>query len=319
MAALLLRNLDLLVVLRRGAGPSIREILSYSVPLLAGGLFGRFITQMDIILLGILRASADPGLFRIALSVASLSALVPSMFKSITKPIFSRLEEAEDANRLQSMYLTSSRWGLLASVPVAVYLVTIPEAYIGVFFAENYALAATAVPILIISNVFPYFWGYAAPLLEGSGHTRLILARVILTFVINLALDIVLIPRLGILGAAIGSAIAVVGGIFEVVLVKYIHGVAVTIWTHWSGLGSGVLAFASLIALKPFVSPLVAVLTFPAVTMVIYVGGLLLSGGIYDEDIEQLRTATEKLNARTGLNLTAIVDGLDVIRREPFQ
>jgi O-antigen/teichoic acid export membrane protein len=318
LTGVLFGRLNVPLVSRRDAGPSVREIFSYSLPLMAGGALGDFITQMDIILLGILLGTDDPAFFRIALSVASLSVVFPSMFKSIAKPLFSRLEVAEGNERVKSLYLTSSRWGLLASVPVMVYLFAVPEAFVNVLFEEKYGLAATVVPVLVVARVFPTLSGYSGSLLNGSGHTRLLFVRIALQFGINLVLDLILIPGLGILGAAIGSLTAVViGSLFEIGAVKYLHGVQITSWTHWSGLGSGVLAFATLIALKPFVPPLVAVLTFPVVTMVIYVGGLLVSGGIYDEDIEQLRTATEKLNARTSLSLTGIVDRLDAVRRGP--
>jgi O-antigen/teichoic acid export membrane protein len=307
LAGVLFGRLDVPFVFRRDAGPSFREIFSYSLPLMAGGALGDFITQMDIILLGVFLGTDDPAFFRIALSVASMSVVFPSMFKSISKPIFSRLEAAKGKDRLRSLYLTSSRWGLLVSVPVAVYLFAVPEALVNVLFEERYGLAATVVPVLVVARVFPHLSGYSGSLLTGSGYTRLLFVRIALQFGINLVLDLVLIPELGIFGAAIGSVTAVVAGsLFEIGAAKYLHGVQITSWSHWSGLGSGVLAFATLIALKPSVSPLVAVLTFPVVTMVIYVGGLLLSGGIYDEDIEQLRTAAGKLNARTGLDVTAV-------------
>jgi O-antigen/teichoic acid export membrane protein len=319
LAGILFRESNISTRVRRGAGPSFRNITNYSLPLVGGSALGDFMTQMDIILVGSLLGEADPGFFRIAVSVASLSAILPSIFKSISKPLFSKIEAREDKEQLRSLYLTSSRWGVIAAIPVGIYLLAIPTEFVGVLFNDSYAIAATIIPILVISNVFPRLWGNSDGLLRGGGYTKLVFARILLMFSVNLVLDLILIPELGITGAAIGTtAASVVGLLFEIVVVKRLYQVSVTSWTHWAAFMSGAVTFGVLLLLRAYLSPFLAVFGFPIVTVVVYILLLLLSGGLYEEDIRQLEVTAEKIRTKTGLNAVIFVILIDKIRQDPI-
>jgi O-antigen/teichoic acid export membrane protein len=63
-------------------------------------------------------------------------------------------------------------------------------------------------------------------MLEGLGHTQLSLANAVVLIVVNFALDIALVPRLGVLGAAIGTATALSVRVFAGVLeIRYLYGI----------------------------------------------------------------------------------------------
>lgn len=124
----------------------------------------------------------------------------------IIMPQMSRLYAAGDMEALQRLATTSARWILLAGLFAATVLTLFGNLFIAFIFGRIYETAYPALIILTVGQLFNAAFGSVGVLLNMSGHERDTLIGVAIACSMNIALNFVLIPPLGILGAAIATA-----------------------------------------------------------------------------------------------------------------
>jgi O-antigen/teichoic acid export membrane protein len=77
-----------------------------------------------------------------------------------------------------------------------------------IVYGDAFAAAATPLRILLVGIVASSFLQVLSSLLLGLGRLRLLIQTTAFGFAINLTLNIVLIPRFGMNGAAVSSAVS---------------------------------------------------------------------------------------------------------------
>ncbi len=118
------------------------------------------------------------------------------------------------------------------------------EEIITIIFKEDFVCAVLPLQILLIGTVIR--GSIAQPIggsLSGIGRPDLMLKIVAFMMVINVIFDIILIPKIGIVGAAIATTISLVGGAFLNLhlVVRKLH---IVIDIKWYLMISGVAIFA---------------------------------------------------------------------------
>ena len=102
----------------------------------------------------------------------------------------------------------SARWmTLLAGPPLALFLL-FPGFMMGLF-GDEFRAGAPLLAVLAVGQFINVATGSVGYLLIMSGHEKWILNRSIFIAAISLALNLLLIPRFGTLGAAMATAISV--------------------------------------------------------------------------------------------------------------
>jgi O-antigen/teichoic acid export membrane protein len=180
---------------------SYRELLSYGVKLYPSVVTGFFNSRADIFLLSWLLGSATQvGLYAVAVSLAELTYYVPDSISSIFFPRVAS-ETREQAN---ATVASVSRATAIASAAVAIAIV---PASLFIFFVvlPHYrdALGALVIllPAVVALSVSKVLTGY----LTGLGHAAPVSIAASVAVVLNIACNLVLIPALGIAGAALSS------------------------------------------------------------------------------------------------------------------
>jgi len=166
------------------------------------------VQQIDNILIAYYKTSADVAVYDGAFLLARLLIIVLSTFGFLFMPIFSELDKSDEIGRMQSVYRSVTEWAVLLVLPLYIALVLNPETILTVIFGADYSLGA--VPLVIISTGFfvHVLSGLSGDALVALGHTRAVMIGNIGIGIINGILNIVLIPELGISGAAVASAIS---------------------------------------------------------------------------------------------------------------
>lgn len=197
------------------------EMIGYSAPLIFSGVLGPIIRQMDYILIGHYMSAALVGQYRIGHQLTALVILPLISIQMIFKPYIS--ENIDDITKIKSRYRTVTRWGILLSLPIGLTLFLAPGIYLRTLFTQKYTVAAI-IPVLIIGQCGAFVVGPAGKVLLSLGYSRLTLINTAIEMGINLILGILLIPRIGILGAAVATAIAlVIGYCLSLVEIYYLH------------------------------------------------------------------------------------------------
>jgi len=161
----------------------------------------------DILLLGLLAEPADVGIYFAAVRVMTLAGYVYYAFMLISSREFSLARADRDTAALQARVLYATKWTFLLTVPaVAVMLVAgYPLLYL---FGPEFTAAWPAMAVLGLGLLARASVGQAGDLLVVLGHQRENLIAAASSLILNIALTLALVPVLGILGAAVGTALS---------------------------------------------------------------------------------------------------------------
>jgi O-antigen/teichoic acid export membrane protein len=175
----------------------------------------------DILLLGLMREDAEVGIYRVVLQGAILVTFFLQSIDMVLQPLFVRLYTRGETQRLQRLVTLCARAILLFALLVwALYIVAGRE-ILGFVFGDGFREGYTALVILGLAQLIKAAAGPVGTLLNMTGHERYTMRVVLLAAVVNVVLNVVLIPQFGMLGAA--SAFAVSLTVWSVVLVWICH------------------------------------------------------------------------------------------------
>lgn len=278
------------------ASVSNRRLVSYSLPLAFAGVIYATIGQVDFLVIGFYLPSDQLGFYRVGFLFASNVLIIISSMKPIFKPMVA--EATGQRNLVLNRYKLATRWITLFTLPISITVALVPDVYLELFFSSAYLPAATAVAILVVGYLVNASFGLEGMVLEGLGYTRLTLLNTVLILGTNLVLDFLLVPRLGIVGAAIGTAAGItVGGLAGLVELYYLRGLhpaSVSLGKIWIAGLTGGLAGYGVVTFLSAPGLLLAVLV-PTTVCITYYGGLLVAGAFTEDDEDIARAVDAKI------------------------
>ncbi|WP_197018334.1 oligosaccharide flippase family protein [Sphingomonas sp. URHD0057] len=184
-----------------------REWFSLSIPLLIMGAMQELLNQLEIILLGTLAGPREAGLFSAAWRLASLAPFALVSLSVVSGPLVASAYHRRDRAELHRITSLSARIGLAFAVVASGLLLVVGRPLLALFGPE-FPQAYPALAILLggaIVNAFTGIVGYLLTLTGRQNQGLLIFAA---GLIVSIALNLLLIPPFGIVGAAIASATA---------------------------------------------------------------------------------------------------------------
>ncbi|MFN2555319.1 MAG: oligosaccharide flippase family protein [Nitriliruptorales bacterium] len=201
LAAALLKRVGLSLRPRAEWG-YLRAALRYGVPVEASHLVTLMFLRVDVLVVYSLAGAEGAGQYSVALTVAGLVGLLPMAISHATFPRTANLEEHE-ANQLT---VRAFRFALIAAVASSLLLAaTIPFAVPALFGRTFRPAVAPAMLLLAGSIVWSSQW-LLCRAAAARGRPGLLLSSFTVGLIVMVALDWALVPRLGLVGAALGSA-----------------------------------------------------------------------------------------------------------------
>ena len=183
------------------------RIFRYSFPLAFSNILGMILIWVDMLLMGYLGTSTDVGYYGAALRVGTGSAAVLLAFATVFTPVISDLYNKHHAVELQALYKTVARWIFTCSFPIFIVIVMLANPVMRLFGSDFTAGSGTLV-LLAFSQLINAGTGTAGLMVLMSGRSQMELLNVAVSLVVNVALCILLIPSLGMIGAAIANVSA---------------------------------------------------------------------------------------------------------------
>jgi len=193
---------------RLSASPVAKELLLFSLPLLGMTILVLVITWTDTLMLGGLKSSADVGLYNTAHPLAHFISAPLTAMGLIYLPVASGLYAQGSMPEMRRNFSILTKWLCAATLPLFLILFLFPDTVLGFLFGASYASAAIALRILSIGFIINNFMGPNGFTLIAMGEARFAMWATLATAVLNIGLNIALIPPFGIEGAAIASVAA---------------------------------------------------------------------------------------------------------------
>jgi len=134
--------------------------------------------------------------------------VVLTAFGYLYLPMASRLDADNERDTLDDIYTVTTKWVYIISFPAFLLFVTFPSDVMQVFFGAEYIDAAQALPILAAGFFFSVAVGRDRETLSALGDTRVIMYANGAGFMINIILNLILIPRYSFVGASVTSMLS---------------------------------------------------------------------------------------------------------------
>jgi O-antigen/teichoic acid export membrane protein len=200
-----LRRQKLLQKLSRVRFP-IREIFSFSVPLMASNVIGMIGSSIPVLLLGYFHPMSTVAYYRVVLPVACLCSMVPDNFMPLYMPSASRLFAKGDTAGINNLFWETSLWMSVLAFPILLATACFARPLTIFLYGARYAPSAPIMALLAISHFFYVVFACNTVTLKVLGKIRLMVMLNIVTPIIIIVFNLLLIPRYGALGAAVGTS-----------------------------------------------------------------------------------------------------------------
>ncbi len=199
----------------------IGRVITFSATMTFVAFMNYSLSITDRTMLGILSTSSDVGVYNIAFLISNMLALVFMGFNNAFSPLISELYHNGKKDELNSLYSSLTRTVLVIVLPALIWIVGFGDDLL-LFFGKDFGVGYLAMVILGAGVLTRCAVGSVGTILMLSGHQVYNAVNIAVVTAANIVLNLFLIPRYGVLGAAIATAISLavinVVGLIEVKL-----------------------------------------------------------------------------------------------------
>jgi O-antigen/teichoic acid export membrane protein len=184
-----------------------RRLLEYAVPLTATRGANVLDKKVDTLLIGVLLNMTGVGYYTVAKQVSDFVSVPAASFGFTISPALGEQKASDSLDRAATLYERSLEYVLLAYVPAMVGLVLVAGPTVRYVFGADYL---PAVPVVQVFSGFILVNAVNKVTTDGLDYLGRARERAIVKSamaVANFVLNLLLIPRLGVVGAAVATVI----------------------------------------------------------------------------------------------------------------
>jgi len=164
---------------------------------------------ISIVILGLYVSSAEVGIFRVAIQISILASSGLQVVNLVIAPQFASLYAKGDLQRLQRLATVGARAVLLFNLLVTAFFVLFGKFFLNLVYGQEYVIGYSAMLILLVGQFINSATGSVGFLLNMTDREKLTVRGTTAAVIINIVLNLILSPILGINGSAIAIAISV--------------------------------------------------------------------------------------------------------------
>lgn len=185
-----------------------KELFSYSIPLMFAAVTTLLFYWVDSLSIGYFKTAADVGFYNVAVPIAMLFYLTPEIFMQLFFPLINKEYSKGNTKLINDLSKQIGKWIFIINLPALIIMLFFPGVIINILFGKEYLVAETALRILAVGAFFNSLSTISYNLVSMAGKSKLLLSNIISFSILNLILNIILVPKYGINGAAIATSIS---------------------------------------------------------------------------------------------------------------
>ena len=193
---------------RRLANANPRGFWLFTAPRGLATLAQITIQRIDIVLVAIMRGPAQAAVYTAATRFLVIGQLASTAISMAAQPRFTELFAVGDRRRANHVYQATTAWLVIMTWPLYLLSVIYGPQLLAVF-GHAYRAGDSVIVVLGLAMLLSTACGQVDMVLNTTGRSSWSLANGLMAVSINVSLDLLLIPKYGILGAAIGWAAAI--------------------------------------------------------------------------------------------------------------
>ena len=198
------------VVAQAIRGPSLPGFKRFAVPLGVSEMTTAILQRADVIILGVFVDATTVGVYFAAEQLSRSVTGVRYAFDGVAAPLLAEALHQQNRARLQYNLTLLTRWIALAAAPACALAFTLRPELLALFSPEH-RVAATAMGVLLLAQLFNSIVGLTPVVLVMSGRSGLYMWATVGAAITSVTLNLILVPRFGIVGAATATACASIG------------------------------------------------------------------------------------------------------------
>lgn len=188
----------------------MKEILRRSYPMSISLICFLIMQSTDVLVLGRYMDLSDVAYYSVAVKLTMIVALVLSSVNAVFAPKISELFALGDQAQLRSQIRSATRLIFVLTAPVILIMI-FGATHILDLFGPNYHQAGTALKILLAAQTINAMSGSVGVYMNMTGQERTFQRILMVAVVANVLLNVLLIPKYGLMGAAVATGISMAG------------------------------------------------------------------------------------------------------------
>lgn len=205
------------VFIKQGFHPSfykaptvkVRFILSQSFPMLLSNSLVYLMGWIDTLMLGYLAATIDVGIYSVVVKVSNFSLIFISSVNTVSGPKIAHLFSSGQKEKLAHHMRNSTNLIFGVSFIMILTVIALNQQILSLFGGE-FREGSLALVVLLLGQAFNTFSGNVGVFMNMTGGQKMLRNFTFVAVLVNAVLNYVCIPSFGIIGAAAGSAAAII-------------------------------------------------------------------------------------------------------------
>jgi len=198
---------------------SSSELLKVSSPMMVTAISSTLMATVSLFLIEYFSTTDKVGIYSVAFRISQLIAIVLVVVNTIAAPKFSELFWAKKTDELQKVIRQSAKMMFWAALFLSIAVI-VSSKWVLAIFGDDFASGQLTLIVLVIGQLVNAATGSVGLFLNMSGNQKILRNTALISLAIQCIIAVILIPLMGILGAAIASTVA--GSLWNLMCVLYV-------------------------------------------------------------------------------------------------
>src|SRR3989338_3355275 len=230
-----------------------KELLKYSIPVLLSTLVTQVFVWSDLLILGLYRPIEEVGIYNTALPTATLLSILPGGIIVLFLPIMTELFTSKNRTEFETTYYSCGRWIFFSIIPLFLFIMLFSKEILALVFGSIYGTGGAALSMLAIGYLVYHTLSPSIEILNVHKKTHIVLFNTTVSALLNIILNLLLIPKYGMLGGAFATTLSMcllgIFGLFESYHYSKIHPLR---RSYWKPIISGIISIAMINFIYPY-------------------------------------------------------------------
>ena len=191
---------------------ALRATTAFGFYIVLGNSIGYLSGQVDSILIGYFLNPAEVGIYAVSLLFVQTLTLIPNAVQSVTTPITATLYGKGDIEGVSRVFYSTLRKSLIISIGISVLLAICGPFFIALLFSSEFSPAYIPLLILLPGYAIGASFGAVGATFGSIGKVKIPYRISLIEGIMNVALNLLLIPIFGINGAALATSVTMLVG-----------------------------------------------------------------------------------------------------------
>jgi O-antigen/teichoic acid export membrane protein len=284
---------------RDASEPAVHgRMLRFSLTLGLTDFLNAIVQRADLVVMGFFVSGRQLGAYAAASALCGLVSMPRYAFDPVASPVLAEALHRNDRERLRYNLALMTRWVMLVTFPIVIFIGALWR-NLPLVFGDDFATTVPIVLVFLLGQTINGMMGLNGWVVAMGGHGRLLLVDNCVAAAMNIGLALVLAPRIGILGGAIASVVAVTtlqtAQLLQVVWIHRIHPFSRELAKVFAAGVVALVAASFAMAVVPD-SPGLQIGAGAFFALVVF-GALLLIAGLADEERDILAGVGRRIRA----------------------